>query len=136
VIGCVSFAWSGDGRPGLALVALSIIEQRYRAAMAVLDGASVTEVAAEVGVSRQSVHAWVVRYRSGGLAGSAARSHRTMSWPHQDSSEIEAIVCELRRKPKWGAQRIPQPPPLSTSTRSSAASRPLEVSMRWRHRRD
>jgi hypothetical protein len=27
------------GRPGMALVALSVIEQRYRAVMAVLDGA-------------------------------------------------------------------------------------------------
>ena len=39
------------------LVALSVIEQRYRAVMAVLDGASVSEIAAEAGVSRQSVHA-------------------------------------------------------------------------------
>ena len=40
----------------MALVALSVIEQRYRAVMAVLDGARVSEVAAEVGVSRQSLH--------------------------------------------------------------------------------
>jgi transposase InsO family protein len=91
----------------LALVALSVIEQRYRAVMAVLDGASVTEVAAEVGVSRQSVHAWVARYRKGGLGGLADRSHRTRSCPHQASSEVEAVVCELRRAhPRWGAQRI------------------------------
>ena len=38
----------------MALVALSVIEQRYRAVMAVLDGARVSEVAAEVGVSRES----------------------------------------------------------------------------------
>jgi transposase InsO family protein len=91
----------------LALVALSVIEQRYRAVMAVLDGVAVTEVAAEVGVSRQSVHAWVVRYRDGGLSGLADRSHRTRSCPHRASSEVEALVCELRRAhPKWGAQRI------------------------------
>jgi hypothetical protein len=64
------------GRPGLALVALSVVEQRYRAVMAVLDGARVTEVAAEVGVSRQSVHSWLVRYRDGGLAGLADRSRQ------------------------------------------------------------
>jgi transposase InsO family protein len=91
----------------LALVALSVVEQRYRAVMAVLDGAAVTEVAAEAGVSRQSVHAWVARYRDGGLAGLADRSHRTRSCPHQASSEVEARVCELRRAhPRWGAQRI------------------------------
>jgi hypothetical protein len=29
------FVWSAAGRPGLALVASSVIEQRYRAVMAV-----------------------------------------------------------------------------------------------------
>src|SRR3954451_16867319 len=87
--------------------ALSVIEQRYRAVMAVLDGASIVEVAAEVGVSRQSVHAWVGRYRTAGLAGLADRSHRTASCPHRASAELEARVCELRRAhPKWGALRI------------------------------
>jgi transposase InsO family protein len=91
----------------LALVALSVVEQRYRAVMAVLDGARVTEVAAEVGVSRQSVHSWVARYRNGGLAGLADRSQRPRSCPHQASAQVEALVCELRRAhPKWGAQRI------------------------------
>jgi transposase InsO family protein len=91
----------------LALVALSVVEQRYRAVMAVLDGASVTEIAAETGVSRQSVHAWLVRYREAGLAGLADRSHRPRSCPHRASSELEALVCELRRDhPRWGALRI------------------------------
>src|SRR3954470_19649010 len=91
----------------MALVALSVIEQRYRAVMAVLDGVAVTEVAAEVGVSRQTVHAWVGRYREVGLAGLVDRSHRTRACPHQASAELEAVVCELRRAhPKWGALRI------------------------------
>jgi transposase InsO family protein len=91
----------------LALVALSVIEQRYRAVMAVLDGASPTEVAAEAGVSRQSVHSWVVRYREAGLAGLADRSSRPRSSPSQAAASVEARVCELRRAhPKWGALRI------------------------------
>jgi transposase InsO family protein len=91
----------------LALVALSVVEQRYRAVMAVMDGARVSEVAAEVGVSRQSVHSWLARYRSGGLAGLADRSQRPRSSPSQASPELEARVCELRRDhPRWGAQRI------------------------------
>jgi transposase InsO family protein len=91
----------------LALVALSVIEQRYRAVMAVLDGVAVTGVAAEVGVSRQSVHAWVQRYRSAGLAGLVDRSQRPRRSPRQAAPELEARVCDLRRThPKWGAQRI------------------------------
>jgi len=91
----------------LVLVALSVIEQRYRAVMAVLDGAGPTEVAAEIGVSRQSVHAWVARYRAGGLAGLADRPSRPRSSPNRASALVEARVCELRRShPRWGALRI------------------------------
>src|SRR3954447_23363386 len=92
----------------MALVALSVIEQRYRAVMAVLDGAAVTEVAAEAGVSRQSVHAWVARYRAAGLAGLVDRSQRPRRSPSQAAPELEARVCELRRgHPKWGGPRNP-----------------------------
>jgi transposase len=45
------------------LVELSVMEQRYQAVLAVVqDGWKVTEVAARLGVSRQSVHAWIARY--------------------------------------------------------------------------
>src|SRR3954452_2119753 len=91
----------------MGLVVLSVIEQRYRAVLAVLDGAVVTEVAAEVGVSRQSLHAWVRRYRAAGLAGLVDRSHRLHASPNRASAQVEAVVCELRRAhPRWGAQRI------------------------------
>lgn len=95
------------GRPGLALVELSVVEQRYRAVLAVLAGATVTEVAARFGVSRQTVSGWKSRYAATGLAGLADRSRRPASCPHQASAEVEAAVCELRRKhPRWGPRRI------------------------------
>jgi transposase InsO family protein len=95
------------GRPGLALVELSVVEQRYRAVLAVLAGATVTEVAAQLGVSRQTVSGWKSRYAASGLAGLADRSRRPASCPHQASAEVEAAVCELRRKhPRWGPRRI------------------------------
>src|SRR4051794_18297861 len=72
---------SGTGSRDWRWSRLSVIEQRYRAVMAVVDGAAVTEVAAEVAVSRQSVHAWVARYRNGGLAGVGGPATRTKS-PH------------------------------------------------------
>jgi transposase InsO family protein len=91
----------------LALVELSVMEQRYRAVLEAEAGCPVTEVAARHGVSRQSVHAWVRRYRAGGLAALADKSHRPQSCPHQISSEIEAAVCELRRShPRWGPARL------------------------------
>ena len=65
------------------------------------------EVARRLGVSRQSVHAWIARYEGGGLASLADRSHRPASCPHQIPPEIEARICELRRQhPGWGPRRI------------------------------
>jgi transposase InsO family protein len=60
-----------------------------------------------VGVSRQSVHAWLARYEAGGLEGLADRSHRPASCPHQMDPVIEARALELRRVHRsWGARRI------------------------------
>lgn len=91
----------------MALVVMSMVEQRLDAARAVLAGARVTEVAAQAGVSRQSVHTWVSRYLLEGVGGLADRSHRPASCPHQASGSVEARVVEMRREHKrWGAKRI------------------------------
>lgn len=91
----------------MALVDMTVVEQRYRAVLAVQRGETKTDVAALVGVSRQSVHSWCVRYAVHGLAGLVDRSHRPDSCPHQTSPEMEAWVCEIRREhPGWGAHRI------------------------------
>ena len=74
-----------------------------------LAGATVTEVAAQVGVSRQSVHAWVGRYLSRGCGGaggsvvigrSRVRIRRRRRW--------RCAVAEMRREhPRWGAEADP-----------------------------
>jgi transposase InsO family protein len=93
--------------PGLALIVMSKVEQRYQAVLAVRAGDRVIEVAHRLGVSRQSVHTWLSRYEEAGLAGLDDRSHRPESCPHQAGPEVEAAVCELRRAhPRWGARRI------------------------------
>ena len=91
----------------MALVEVSVVEQRYRAVLEVRAGVPVTEVAARFDVSRQSVHSWIRRYDEGGLGALADRSRRPDSCPHQVSAEIEAVVCEMRREhPKWGPLRL------------------------------
>jgi transposase InsO family protein len=91
----------------LALVELSVVEQRYRAVLDAAAGVAVTEVADRYGVSRQSVHAWVRRYEQGGLGGLMDRSRRPESCPHQVSVEVETAVCEMRREhPRWGPLRL------------------------------
>jgi transposase InsO family protein len=89
------------------LVELSVVEQRYRVVLAVLAGESVTAVAAQAGVSRQSVHKWLARYRQDGLGGLMDRPRRPQSCPWQSPVEVEAAVCELRREhPRWGPRRL------------------------------
>jgi transposase len=93
--------WTASGG-GLALVELSVVEQRYRAVLAVERGEPKHVVAAQFGVSRQTLHTWIRRYQQGGLAGLMDRSHRPDSCPHQASAQVETRVCELRREhPRW-----------------------------------
>ena len=83
-------------------------EQRYQAVLAVIsDGLSISQVASKVGVSRQTVHAWLARYEAGGLDGLKDRSHRPARCPHQMPAEVEAAMLELRRsRPYWGPLRL------------------------------
>lgn len=87
---------------------LSVAEQRYQAVLAVIsDGLSICQVASKVGVSRQTLHAWLARYEAEGLEGLVDRSHRPLRCPHQMPAEVEAALLELRRcRPYWGPRRL------------------------------
>src|SRR5438105_14285430 len=87
---------------------LSVGGRRYKAVMAVLsDGRTVTEVARDWEVSRQTVHAWLARYEREGMEGMGNRSHRPTMCPHQMPALIEVKVLEMRRtKPFWGPRRL------------------------------
>ena len=87
---------------------ISVAEQRYQAVLAVIsDGLSISQVASKVGVSRQTVHAWLARYEAQGLEGLKDRSHRPDRCPHQMPAAVEAAVLELRRsRPYWGPRRL------------------------------
>jgi transposase InsO family protein len=90
------------------LVELGVVEQRYRAVLEVLEGASVTDVARRYGVARQTVHEWLRRYGSdGGLAGLADRTSKPASCPRQMPALVEATVVAMRRAhPGWGPTTI------------------------------
>jgi transposase-like protein len=78
------------------LVKLSFVEQP-RALLKVEAGCSVTEVAERYRVTRQTLHAWMRRYRDGGLAwlgGSVAPAGRVSA---SNGGGGGALVCELRR---------------------------------------
>jgi transposase len=86
---------------------LSVAEQRYRAVLEVAAGVPVSEVAGRYGVSRQSVHTWLRRYRDEGPSGVVDRSHRVHQHPWQIPAAMESAICELRRAhPLWGPKRL------------------------------
>jgi transposase InsO family protein len=86
---------------------MGLVEQRYKAVLEVLDGATVVDVARRNGVARQTVHDWLRRYGRDGLAGLADASSKPQSCPHQMAPEVEARILELRRAhPGWGPRTI------------------------------
>ena len=87
---------------------ISVMEQKYQAVLAVIrDGLTIVEVANRFGVSRQSVHSWLLRYEMEGITGLTERSHKPERCEHQMSSHVEVRVIELRRQNLfWGPKRI------------------------------
>src|SRR6267143_4183909 len=87
---------------------MSVAEQSYKAVLAVIAGGrTVSEVARDLGVSRQTMHVWLARYEAEGLEGLNNRSHRPAHSPSQMPAVWEAKVLETRRaKPYWGARRL------------------------------
>jgi transposase InsO family protein len=132
---------------GSVLLELTVAEQRFNAVMEVLrDGLTVIEVADRYGVSRQAVHSWLGRYRTGGLDALADRSHRPHRCPHQMPAELEARLCELRRRhPDWGQRRLAhelvrdgldQPPGLTSIYRALVRNRLIQPRPRRRPKAD
>jgi transposase InsO family protein len=108
---------------------MSVAEQRYKAVLAVIaNGRTVSEVAKDWGVSRQTMHAWLARYEAEGLEGLNNRSHRPAHSPKQMPAVWEAKVLEVRRaRPYWGARRL-----ALELTRKGGAEPPLSESAVYR----
>jgi transposase InsO family protein len=70
-------------------------------------GESVAEVCRRRGISRASFYRYRRRYREEGVAGLEPRSRRPRVSPGRIEPELEAKICELRRRhPRFGARRI------------------------------
>lgn len=89
------------------LVELGLVEQRVAAVREVLEGASVTDVARRNGVARQTVHDWLRKYATGGMAALVDRSSKPLGCKHQIPPTVEVRIVELRREhPGWGPRTI------------------------------
>jgi transposase InsO family protein len=74
------------------------LNERGRALLVerVLAGHKPSEVAKQLGVSRQTVHKWVRRFREEGLAGLADRSSRPLTSPRRTSEHTAARIVRAR----------------------------------------
>jgi len=89
------------------LVELGLVEQRYEAVQDVLNGATATDVALRLGVSRQTIQNWLRRYRAGGLGALADQHKRPRGCPHQMPKPVEERLLSLRfAHPRWGPLNI------------------------------
>jgi len=86
---------------------MSVAEQRYQAVLAVIaEGRSVTEVAAQWKVSRQTVHAWLARYEVEGTG----RPHQSLDDAvpddrfHGARSPRPRLVAERPERPAVAGQ--------------------------------
>jgi transposase InsO family protein len=127
------------------LVELSMVEQRYDAVREVLDGATVKDTATRYGVDRRTLHRWLVRYATDGLAALADKSSKPDRCPHQMVPEVEARIVELRRShPGWGPRTIlnklrrelKQPPSRAAIYRCLVRHRLIQPKQRRRRRED
>jgi putative transposase len=70
-------------------------------------GASISALCREFGVSRQTGHKWLRRYRDQGYLGLVEQSRRPHSSPLVKGEEVVAAIVELRdRRPSWGPEKI------------------------------
>ena len=94
------------GGPGLALIEMSKVEQRYRAVLAVQAGDRISEVAHRLGVSRQSVHTWLARYAEQGLAGLGTGPGGRIPARIRQTRKLRPRCGTGRDHPRWGTRRI------------------------------
>jgi len=69
-----------------------------------VEGQTVAQVAAQVGISVRTGYKWLARARCEGESGLADRSSRPLRMPRRTPRELEQLIRELREFRKTGAQ--------------------------------
>jgi transposase InsO family protein len=82
-------------------------EKREFIEKAMRPGTNVSVLCTEFGISRQTGHKWLRRYRERGPLGLVEHSRRPRSAPDATAEELVLGIVHLReRHPSWGAQKI------------------------------
>jgi len=68
---------------------------------------TMTELAAQYGISRKTGYKWLERYEAEGAMALLDRSRRPHHHPHATDPELVEVLVELRqRHPRWGARKL------------------------------
>jgi transposase InsO family protein len=68
---------------------------------------TMTEVAAEYGISRKTAYKWLERYQADGAPGLCDHSRRPQQSPTATDPElVEALLAVRRRHPRWGPKKL------------------------------
>ncbi|HSU30510.1 MAG TPA: IS481 family transposase [Bryobacteraceae bacterium] len=85
-----------------------MVEERLQFVVRAHKGASkLKDLCREFGISRQTGHLWLKRYRNEGSAGMKDRSRRPLHSPKKTAPDLESAVVSLRQsRPDWGAAKL------------------------------
>jgi transposase InsO family protein len=87
---------------------VSVMDQRMEfVRLALAGGVPVAELCRRFGISRDTGHRLLRRFREAGEAGLAERSRRPVAMPTRTAPEVEAAVLAVRAEhPVWGGRKI------------------------------
>ena len=87
--------------------ASSVMEERLRFVVRLLDGEAMTDVCRDFGISRKTGYKIFDRYKEHGLDALTDRSRRPVRYANQLPQQLESLIVRLKaEKPHWGARKI------------------------------
>jgi transposase InsO family protein len=85
----------------------SVMDERLRFVVRLLDGESMTEVCRDFGISRKTGYKLFERYKQDGPVALDDRSRRPIRYANQLPQQLEATIIKAKQeKPHWGARKI------------------------------
>jgi transposase InsO family protein len=72
-----------------------------------VEGANISALCRDFGISRTTAYKWLARYRAGGAEALADRSRHPYRSPKRTAAELEAAIVQKRQAhPAWGGRKI------------------------------